>query len=560
MCAQKSVESGIHMTTDKINYVRWKRVILNAQLVTAGLIFLTEIFGNFMLYVTRSQGYGPDTIVEKLLRYLVLTTVINFGTIALGQLIIRNNENTVLQKYVLIIGTAILCTNAAVSHYQFTIVYGVFVIPVVLSILYEDRILSMWALGTGVAGLGVSVAARAMDAEYNKDVAIEGAAAYIFLFSIFIISGICMDTMSKRRTELGEALLGAEKARYLEKIGQMSLQMVETLANAIDAKDRYTKGHSFRVAEYSAIIAKELGWPRERVDILRYEALLHDVGKIGIPDTVLNKDGKLTEVEFNVIRSHTTIGADILKDVTTLPGAKLVAKSHHERYDGKGYPTGVEGQEIPVNARIVGLADAYDAMNSERIYRAALAPEVIREELVKGRGTQFDPELLDLFLQLLDQGRLQIRTPFEFSGKKPRELPENLVIDLKTYIAEVAKRGEYQGAMTVEYEDFSKIYSYLKKLGERYDHSLEVVMVVLTPNLSEHVSTEEIDTASHSMEFAIQKNIRTVDICIRCSKMQYLTVMLDAGMENVDAIMQRIFVDYYKLCGNRKVEPSYQVN
>lgn len=546
------------MNTTSINYVRWKKVILITQLVTAGLIFLAEVLGNFMLYVTRSQGYGPDTIVQKLLRYLVLTTIINFGSIVIGQLIIRYNKNVNIQKYVLIISTAILCTDTAFSHYQFTIVFAVFAIPVILSILYEDKKLLLWSAGIGVAGLAASVAARAIDGSYNQDIVIEGSAALIFLTSIFVFAMICLDTLAKRRAELDEALLAAEDARYLEKVEEMSVQMVETLANAIDAKDRYTKGHSFRVAEYSAVIAKELGWSKKQIETIRYEALLHDIGKIGIPDSVLNKDGKLTDVEFNVIRSHSTIGADILRAVTTLPGAQYVAKYHHERFDGKGYPSGIAGTEIPVNARIVCLADAYDAMSSERIYRAAFSKEKIRKELVDGRGTQFDPEFLDLFLKLFDEDRLQIRSQAESSGKKPRELPEELVLDLKSYMSEVAKQGDYHGAMTVEYRDFAKIYSYLKKLGERYDHSLEVVMVVLTPG--QQVTNEEIDTASHSMGFAIHKNIRTVDVCIQCSKMQFLTVMLDAGSGNVDSIMQRIFVDYYKLCGNRKVEPSYQVN
>lgn len=543
-----------------VNYVKWKKVILIIQFVIAGLILIAEIYGNTMLYVTRSQGYGPDTIVEKLLRYLVLTTCINFGAIFVGQMIVKATENVDIEKYALIIVTEILCFNSAFSHYQFAIVFSIFAVPIMLCILYEDKKLSNWALLLSTIGLFVSITARATDDLYNQDIAIEGVVAHIYIFCVFVVSRICLNTLAARRAELEAALVNAEKAKYLEQVEEMSLQMVEALASAIDAKDKYTNGHSFRVAEYSAIMATEMGWPKERVDALRYEALLHDIGKIGIPDSVLNKNGKLTEIEFNVIRSHTTIGADILKSITGLPGAKYVARSHHERYDGKGYPNGVSGREIPENARVVGLADAYDAMSSDRVYRAALKPEIIREELVKGKGTQFDPEYLEIFLKLLDEGKLKVKSPSERSGKTPREVPEAFIQDLHKYINEVTVQGDYQGAFSVKYQDFSTLFTYLKKLGERYGHSLEVVMILLKPNGTEEITESDMDTAADSMEIAVKKNIRTVDVCIKYSKTQFLAVMLDAGVGNMDTIMQRIFLDYFKLCGNRKLEPSYEVN
>ncbi len=547
-------------TSNSINYVRWKRIILTAQLATAGLVFLAELYGSIALYVTRSQGYGPDTIVQKVVRYLALTTLVNLVTILAVQLIVNRSKSVTFQKYVLILGTVALCANVAFSHYQFTIVFATFAIPMVLSILYEDKVLCNWTALASALCLAIAVWNRGRDPQYRADISVEGVTAFIFILSIYVLARICLEAMVKRRAELDAALIGSEKAKYIETVEQMSQQMVETLASAIDAKDRYTKGHSFRVAEYSAILARKLGWPKERIATLRYEALLHDVGKIGVPDSVLNKDGKLTEVEFNVIRSHAAIGAEILKNVTTLPDAKSVARCHHERYDGKGYPAGLAGEDIPVNARIVGLADAYDAMSSDRIYRKALSKEKIREEFVKGRGTQFDPVLLDFFLELFDRGELEMRPSEESERRMSRGLSEEFIDDLRNYITEVTAKGDYRGAFTVESQDFTKIYSYLKKLGERYGHTIEVVMVVLTPQTSENVSDGELESASHSMESAIQKSIRTVDICIRYSARQFLAVMLDAGSENVDAIMQRIFLDYYKLCGNRKVEPSYQLN
>jgi len=206
-----------------------------------------------------------------------------------------------------------------------------------------------------------------------------------------------------------------QKTRQVE---QLSFEIIATIASMIEAKDSYTKGHSIRVAEYSAALATALGWKEEAVKNLRYIALLHDIGKVGIPDRVLNKPGKLTDTEFNIIKSHTNIGGDILKDIETISYVDAGAKYHHERYDGKGYPSGLSGLNIPTVARIISIADAYDAMNSKRVYRDALQEHIIREELVNGRGTQFDPEFLDVFLQLFDAGKLYIPPEVEEEKEK----------------------------------------------------------------------------------------------------------------------------------------------
>ena len=194
-----------------------------------------------------------------------------------------------------------------------------------------------------------------------------------------------------------------ERADRLE---SMSEEMVQTLAVTIDAKDRYTNGHSFRVSWYASALAEKLGWQEEELKALRREALLHDIGKIGVPDAVLNKPGKLTDEEYAVIKSHTTVGSDILERTRNLHDAALVARHHHERFDGRGYPDGLKGEEIPLHARVVTIADTYDAMHSDRIYRKGLSYDLIHSELVKGRGSQFDPTLLDVFLPLFESGEL----------------------------------------------------------------------------------------------------------------------------------------------------------
>ncbi len=197
--------------------------------------------------------------------------------------------------------------------------------------------------------------------------------------------------------------IARDRADRLEELNEETIFM---LAQVIDAKDKYTNGHSLRVAKYAVALAEKLGYGDDEVSALRREALLHDIGKIGVPDQVLNKPGRLTPEEFDVIKSHTTIGGNILSEAKELLSASETARYHHERYDGKGYPSGLSGTDIPVNARIVSIADAYDAMHSDRIYRKGLPLDIIRGELVAGRGTQFDPEFLDAFLELFDCGAL----------------------------------------------------------------------------------------------------------------------------------------------------------
>ena len=214
-----------------------------------------------------------------------------------------------------------------------------------------------------------------------------------------------------------QTAVAEERARKIEK---MSLQTIETLANAIDAKDPYTKGHSSRVSQYSVRIAEALGWPEQRVNDLRFAALLHDIGKIGVPDSILNNPKRLTDAEFDIIKSHTTTGGEILRDKIMIETAEDVARSHHERYDGTGYPLGLKGTEISEEARIVAIADAFDAMSSNRVYRKACDPDHIRKELLEGRGKQFDPKFTDVFIDLWDRGLLD-----DIIGKESGEETES---------------------------------------------------------------------------------------------------------------------------------------
>lgn len=187
------------------------------------------------------------------------------------------------------------------------------------------------------------------------------------------------------------------------KIEILNMNIVKALAHTIDAKDRYTSGHSQRVANYSREIARRMGKSEEEQTEIYYAGLLHDVGKIRVPKEVINKPGRLTNDEFEQIKIHPVTGYHILKDIYETRTIAEAAKFHHERYDGKGYPNGLAGENIPEIARIIGVADAYDAMASNRSYRDALPQEKVRSEIINGRGVQFDPAVADIMLQMIDE-------------------------------------------------------------------------------------------------------------------------------------------------------------
>jgi len=534
-----------------------------------------------------------------------------------------------------------------------------------------------------------------------------------------------------------------QKKQQSEKI---TLLLIKTLSDTIEAKDEYTRGHSKRVSEYSALIAEKMGLSNEEVSRIKYAATLHDIGKIGVPDTVLNKPSRLTDEEYEIIKTHSTIGSDILQNVEMISYTADIARHHHERYDGKGYPDGLKGEENSLSARIVAVADAFDAMNSERIYRKPLSRAIIINEIEKNKGNQFDPDIADVFLELLVNGAIDeldlekksvddedktdklinneagellsvvvntmknsnsssaidfltglllrgageeqivplmkkrngalifcdmdnLKTINDRFGHKAgdralkllgntiRKYSENgvacrvggdefllylddvneetaidsikkMTADFKNDVANdveinmaslsigvcmstptdiysnvlskadkalyhvkqggkagyyiyyeeidshisdnhvdimkvkesIAEAGRYNGALDVEYRQFAKFYEYLYKVCERYKHSCSVVLVTLDSKSNETMYIDSIEQDMHYMEMSIKNTIRNVDICTRYSSVQFLIVLMEAGDENIDTIMNRIFATYYKMSSNSDLIPRYEAS
>ena len=220
-----------------------------------------------------------------------------------------------------------------------------------------------------------------------------------------------------------QAAVAVENTQLHQNIQELFLGSIKALANAVDARDPYTRGHSERVTEYSVKIAEAMNLSRMDIEYIRYAGLLHDIGKIRIRDDILLKPGKFTDEEFMTMCKHPVYGVGIMEPVKAFERILPYINHHHERYGKGGYPDGLGGEEIPLAARILAVADAFDAMTSDRPYRKALPVEVAIEEIKKNKGTQFDPKIADIFISLFNSG--QITCTYEQYKLKVKNLSRN---------------------------------------------------------------------------------------------------------------------------------------
>ncbi len=538
----------------EMDYGRWRRIVATTQLVLVVLIFIFDVLNVAALYAAGLQGDASGMVAGELWPRFFLATVFNVGVLVAGQLIVRCFANVRVQKVTLLLAMELICASVAFFHYPFTIVFAVFLIPMILSILYEDEKLLEWSLAASLVGLAIAVAARSADPAYNQEILSEIIITFAIVVACYVVLKIVVKTMKSHSNRLHEAMTKIEEAKRNEELANVTVRIMDTLAQTIDAKDKYTNGHSFRVSVYSVRLARALGFGDKEVEALRCDALLHDIGKIGIPDSILNKPGELTDVEFNVIKSHAVVGAEILKDLAILPEAAAVAGGHHERFDGTGYPNGTKGREIPPYGRIVAIADAYDAMNSDRVYRKALDKKTIREQLLLGRGTQFDPEYLDVFIGLLDKGMLDIS--LEDRTHNLASMSRAVSNDIALFVENLQQNENSLGAFSISPEEFRQIFAYTKQLERRYKSSFELIVISAEGN-SGKISRQDARTSFEALEVAIRKNIRTVDVHTKFSDRQHLVLLTNAGDENVGLIMRRISDDFEKLDSSGKFRLVY---
>ena len=362
------------------------------------------VYGWFLLVVILLVSYffeyvkGERTI-GYLVRFILVTLIPCIGTICLY----LNEPDRHRLRYEFVVGYFIM--------YVFVMITGntplvfVYILPFLsfLILYHEPKIILITGAATLIVNLisiYIGIISGDITVENSRDSEIQ-IALLILCFLGSYVSSRLYDKMHKQNLEYTNYITAQNHAMQ-----EMTMQTIMTIANTIDAKDEYTRGHSRRVAEYASAISLELGFSEKEAEDVRFIGLLHDIGKIGIPDSVLNKPGRLTDEEYEIMKSHTTVGSDILKDIAMIKDLDTGAKYHHERPDGKGYPEGLRGGEIPFIARIISVADAYDAMSSNRIYRRHLEPERVLSELKKGNGTQWDKECCDAMIRLIEQDRL----------------------------------------------------------------------------------------------------------------------------------------------------------
>jgi len=254
-----------------------------------------------------------------------------------------------------------------------------------------------------------------------------------FLFYLIAVGSLFVIWLTWFLTRVGvQRTIAIQKEKLSLALSQVKMgnETILAIAKTVDAKDILTSKHSQRVSEYSVMIASEYGFSVTEQQNLRKAALLHDIGKIGIPDAILKKPGRLTDEEYAIMKTHVTLGADILKDFTLVDHVVEGAKYHHERYDGTGYPDGLKGTEIPLYGRIIAIADAFDAMTANRVYRDRQPMEYVMGQLKGGRGKQFDPVLLDIFVDIIERGDIDIDALYnenkknEHSGDVPKAEPK----------------------------------------------------------------------------------------------------------------------------------------
>lgn len=318
---------------------------------------------------------------------------------------------------------------------------------------------------------------------------------------------------------------------------EFTLYTIETVANSIDAKDKYTGGHSARVASYAktlaTAVAKKYHFTDEDIQNIHYIGLMHDIGKIAIPDTILNKTGALTNDEFTLMKQHVNVGANMLHYISSMSMLPDGVKYHHERFDGKGYPDGLKGEDIPIVARILCLADSYDAMTSNRIYRRRLSDTQVREEIKRCAGTQFDPYLADVFCSLIDSGEMSAITHNGLETD-PKGIP---------YQASVLESLVHKTNEIICYKitnpEHIRMACYLAKIAEQNDQKIDIYLVGFWDKFAKSIRPDDLFEYMKTVKNAAQKMIDVHDIIL-------------------DFTLDKVFIMFYNKSDSyirRKLEP-----
>lgn len=403
-----------------------KKIALILLVITAALLLLFDRFSYLYRGDVSKVGYWMVRISNFAVFFLTIKVLFAFNLYLIDVFKEKWNNKKVpvrlrLVKWLTLAGIIVLIISQFTGLYYtfdeanryvrapgFIVCYlfpvSILILQITVIIQYRKRLSGKMQTGLLIFSVTPLVAALAQVFTYGLsliNISIGATSVILYMFAIFDINTTMMEA-HERETEYLK-----ERKQHMDVLLD---QTAKVLASAIDAKDKYTHGHSTRVAQYSKEIAMLSGKSEQECEEIYYAALVHDVGKIGISDTVINKKGRLTDEEYEEMKKHPVIGRDILSSINLSPFLVEGAYYHHERYDGKGYPEGKKGEETPELARIIAVADAYDAMTSKRSYRDPLPQQKVREEIEKGIGTQFDPTFAKIMLRLIDEDKDYVRS------------------------------------------------------------------------------------------------------------------------------------------------------
>ena len=359
---------------------------------------------------------------------------------------------------------------------------------------------------------------------------IELGAFYVSRFHVFGVY-ICIGLIILMIFTVMQALLDQITAFELQEKNQtvMTINTIETIASAIDARDEYTGGHSERVGLYAERLAREMAadYDLTEEDILRvhYIGLVHDIGKIGVADSVLNKSGRLTDEEFSLMKKHAGIGYEIMSSLGgSIEGLLDGIRYHHERFDGKGYPDGLSDTDIPLIARILALADSYDAMTSNSVYRKRLTDEEVRNEFLRCSGTQFDPALTEIFVRLIDRGELAANTVEGIAADEEGRIRTSSLLENKLQKDLLDKKK-------ISHPSHVRMLCYIIKLMEQKGKDYKVLFIG-----AENDDEDSINAIREALRGQTERH----DVNIEYTKTQNVVALYDAGDDEVDAYIEGV--------------------
>ena len=516
------------------------------------VFFLTGLIAEVTFFFIRYSIYGLGQPVGKyLLWHVFLPSGINLVLYLTAVLLMKHNkEDEKAQNYIPVMTLVFQAAVLGTFHYSYSLLMTLFLIPIFLSTVFGDRELCTATVLISLLSETILLLVRWYLTMRSGNDDMEFLPEAVLAYAILVAGGVTAVRMVDRFLDLRDA---EAKEREREKAMNMNMQMVSTLVNTIEAKDPYTNGHSNRVAMYAREIAARAGKDKDYLQRLYYMSILHDIGKIGIPDRILTKTGDLDPEEMSIIQTHPIVGAEILSDITQMPGIEIGARSHHEHYDGTGYPDGLAGDKIPEEARIIAVADAYDAMTSERSYRNAFSQEAARQEMEDGRGTQFDPQFLDIMLDMIDKDEY-----FAMHGTDTDDLLG--IVQLRALLG---REEERSGALQTNSYGFEEIYHFLRRYARRNACEVQLVLITMEPE-NEQLAQRLMEPQVHdkwmgALAGVVKKSVRQTDVECQLGLSQYMVILTDTSRVNADIALVRIRHAWEELEENPGYRLSFEV-